>query len=54
MKKMNDPGRPVMKPLAELTLLDRFLFACVMEDRGTMELVLSIILGEEIHLAEQP
>lgn len=48
MKKMNDPGRPVMKPLAELTLLDRFLFACVMEDRGTMELVLSIILGEEI------
>ena len=54
MKKMNDPGRPVMKPLADLTLLDRFLFACVMEDRGTMELVLSIILGEEIHLAEQP
>ena len=54
MKKMNDPGRPVMKPLAELTLLDRFLFACVMEDRGTMELVLSIILGEEIPLAEQP
>lgn len=54
MKKMNDPGRPVMKPLAELTLLDRFLFACVMEDRGTMELVLSIILGEEINLAEHP
>ena len=27
-----------MKPLAELTLLDRFLFACVMEDRRTMEL----------------
>ena len=24
MKKMNDPGGPVMKPLAELTLLDRF------------------------------
>ena len=38
MKKMNDPGGPVMKPLAELTLLDRFLFACVMEDRRTMEL----------------
>ena len=54
MKKMNDPGGPVMKPLAELTLLDRFLFACVMEDRGTMELVLSIILGEEIRLAGQP
>ena len=35
MKKMNDPGGPVMKPLTELTLLDRFLFACVMEDRGT-------------------
>ncbi|MFR6217771.1 MAG: hypothetical protein ACLUKO_12720 [Enterocloster bolteae] len=51
MKKMNDPGGPVMKPLTELTLLDRFLFACVMEDRGTMELVLSIILGEEIRLA---
>mgnify|MGYP000425138954 CR=1 FL=1 len=54
MKKMNAPGGPVMKPLAELTLLDRFLFACVMEDRGTMELVLSIILGEEIRLAGQP
>ena len=51
MKKKKDPGGPVMKPLAELTLLDRFLFACVMEDRGTMELVLSIILGEEICLA---
>lgn len=54
MKKMNDPDRAVMKPLADLTLLDRFLFACVMEDRETMELVLSIILGGEIHLAEQP
>lgn len=43
MKKMNDPDRAVMKPLADLTLLDRFLFACVMEDRETMELVLSII-----------
>ena len=51
MKKKKDPGGPVMKPLAELTLLDRFLFACVMEDRETMELVLSIILGEEICLA---
>ena len=38
MKKKKAPGGPVMKPLAELTLLDRFLFACVMEDRGTMEL----------------
>ena len=38
MKKMNDPAGPVMKPLTALTLLDRFLFACVMEDRGTMEL----------------
>ena len=37
MKKMNDPGGPVMKPLAELTLLDRFLFACVMEDRRTID-----------------
>ena len=53
MKKMNDPDRAVMKPLADLTLLDRFLFACVMEDRETMELVLSIILGGEIHLTEQ-
>lgn len=36
MKKMDNPGRPVMKPLVELALLDHFLFACVMEDRGAM------------------
>ena len=38
MKKMNDPGGPVMKPLAGLSLPGRFLFPSVMEDRGTMEL----------------
>ena len=39
-----------MKPLKELNLTDRFLFAQVMEDTGTQEDVLSIILGKEIHL----
>lgn len=40
--------RPVMKPLSELTLLDRFLFACAMEDASMMQLILQIILGKEI------
>lgn len=39
-----------MKPLKELNLTDRFLFAQVMEDTGTQEDVLSIVLGKEIHL----
>lgn len=39
-----------MKPLSELTLLDRFLFACAMEDMVTMQLVLQIILGKDITL----
>ena len=36
-----------MKPLKELNLTDRFLFAQVMEDTGTQEDVLSIVLGKE-------
>ena len=40
------------KPLSELTLMDRFLFDSTMEDRETLELVLSIILDEEIHLVD--
>ena len=39
-----------MKPLKELNLTNRFLFAQVMEDAQTQEDVLSIILGREIHL----
>ena len=34
------------KSLQDLTLLDRFLFAEVMEDSKTFENILSIILGE--------
>lgn len=41
-----------MKPLSELTLLDRFLFACAMEDMATMQLVLQIILGKNVTLME--
>lgn len=36
------------KSLQDLTLLDRFLFAEVMEDPKTFENILSIILGEDI------
>ena len=36
------------KSLQDLTLLDRFLFAEVMEDAETFENVLSIILGQDI------
>ena len=38
------------KRLNDLTLLDRFLFASVMEDEETLELALSIIMGEEVRL----
>ena len=39
-----------MKSLKDLTLLDRFLFAEVMEDRKSLEAVLEIILGREVLL----
>ncbi|MBT9777761.1 Rpn family recombination-promoting nuclease/putative transposase [Clostridium sp. MCC353] len=39
-----------MKPLQDLTLLDRFLFSVAMEDSAIFESVLEIILGEDIHL----
>lgn len=35
----------------ELTLLDRFLFAHTMEDRESLQLMLSIMLEEDILLA---
>ena len=41
-----------MKPLSELTLLDRFLFACAMEDTWIMQNVLEIILGREMTLVD--
>ena len=40
------------KQLNELTVLDRFLFASVMEDDRSLELVLSIIMSEEITLRQ--
>ena len=42
------------KSLQDLTLLDRFLFAEVMEDAETFENVLSIILGEDISIKGRP
>ena len=42
------------KSLQDLTLLDRFLFAEVMEDTKTFENVLSIILGQDISIAGRP
>ena len=38
----------------DLTLLDRFLFAEVMEDPKTFENILSIILGEDISIKGRP
>ena len=42
------------KSLQYLTLLDRFLFAEVMEDSKTFENILSIILGEDISIQGRP
>ena len=42
------------KSLQDLTLLDRFLFAEVMEDSKTFENILSIILGEDILIKGRP
>ena len=42
------------RSLQDLTLLDRFLFAEVMEDTKTFENVLSIILGQDISIAGRP
>ena len=42
------------KSLQDLTLLDRFLFAEVMEDPKTFENILSIILGEDISVKGRP
>ena len=41
-----------MKPLSELTLLDRFLFSCAMEDPRILELSLRIIMGQELELQD--
>ena len=43
-----------MKPLSELTLLDRFLFSCAMEDPRILELSLRIIMGQELELQDSP
>ena len=42
------------KSLQDLTLLDRFLFAEVMEDPKTFQNILSIILGEDISIKGRP
>ncbi|MDO5346792.1 MAG: hypothetical protein Q4E91_13765 [Lachnospiraceae bacterium] len=49
---MNHTDKPFMKPLSDLTLMDRFLFACAMEDPVILQMVLEIILDKEIHLKE--
>lgn len=41
-----------MKPLKELDLLDRFLFARAMEDEVIHKNILEILLGEEINLLD--
>ncbi|MDO5407259.1 MAG: Rpn family recombination-promoting nuclease/putative transposase [Eubacteriales bacterium] len=47
---MKYTNRMTMKPLSELNLLDRFLFAVAMEDRETLELVLRIIVGRNLKI----
>lgn len=42
------------KTLQDLTLLDRFLFAEVMEDPRTFENIISIILGKDISIQGIP
>lgn len=42
----------LIKPLSKLTLLDRFLFSCAMEDKRILELTLRIILKKELELRE--
>ena len=42
-----------MKPLSDLTLMDRFLFACAMEDPVILQTVLEIILEKEIHMMDR-
>ena len=54
MDKTENDKKCNIKPLCELNLLDRFLFACTMEDAKALELVLSIILEREITLAGPP
>jgi predicted transposase/invertase (TIGR01784 family) len=44
----------VRKPLTELTLLNRFLFAETMENPENMNIVLNIILDNEIYLRGKP
>ena len=41
-----------MKPLSDLTLMDRFLFACAMEDLEILQSVLQIILGQDVILKD--
>lgn len=44
--------RKPKKLLKDLNLIDRFLFAEVMEDSGVYQAVLEMIFGKEIHLKE--
>jgi len=50
---MEDTTASLMKPLSDLTLMDRFLFACAMEDPVILQMVLEIILEKEIHLMDR-
>lgn len=47
------PHEPVIKPLKDLTLLDRFLFAQAMEDPVINQIILQIILDHDIHLLDK-
>jgi predicted transposase/invertase (TIGR01784 family) len=49
-----DIVKNVRKPLTELTLLDRFLFAEAMENPENMNIVLDIILEHELQLRGKP
>ena len=42
------------KPLGQLTLFDRFLFAEAMESPGNLQILLEIILGRDVHLKDCP
>ncbi len=43
-----------MKPLSDLNLMDRFLFACASEQQEIMELILQIILERDVSLYDVP
>lgn len=53
MTTKNTNRKAAIKPLKNLTMLDRFLFAQAMEDPVVSENLLQIILEEDIHLLDK-